>query len=226
MRGLVSDQSRQRHGLVAVTLLSAFFATACATAPAEPAVSDQTAREYRALVDSVIEDALAAGASDLQVEALENARAAGEMTRDEATESLHRFFDCLDSVGIGYIDRGPSGSGDYPRLEYLVEADEAHDALAADCYRLEYDFVDTVYQLQPQVGDMIDTRIAEGREELSACLADAGIDVAADATVEELTDALWLAWLGIDRKDPDALVDPNFEGVDCASAIGLSISDL
>lgn len=162
------------------------------------------------------------GVSDGQRDVLERARDAGEVTPSLAREGLDAFFSCLDDHGVSHEFAGTDGTQEFPRFEYSVGEGASGDV----CYQAEFALIDEAYQTQPRATAASEARLLEHRPELVSCIREAGGSIDDEATPVELKRELWFVFMGYYSDDPDAVIDPSFEGVDCLGQVGLPVSDL
>lgn len=224
-RSRVPHAPRQ-FGNVAITavlaLLLCLTIAACSSGP-EPSTTAASATDdaFSALVDSQIAQAELAGATDAQVAILREARGAGVMTHEMAMSAARDFVQCLDDVGIKAVLEPSEGAEDLPAIQYRLYTQDT--AVADQCLVITYNFVDSVYQLQPAAQAHGKQVLADHEDAFVACLLENGIDVPPDTTQRELAGAVLSAINGIEPFGDGMLAAGP---VDCLTPLGLSIDDL
>ena len=181
---------------------------------------------YLTQLDSILESAKDDGASQAQIDLLSSTRALGYMPFDVAHQALMNFAACLADHGVKFRELDASGPADFPRLEYIVSVYDAQgDTWRHTCDTQEYLKVDTAYQTQPRAIDARRQMLDLHRDEVLACLRDAGRPLPDDATPDEITQELYYAFFGFYPGSGDS-APSGFEGTDCLTPTGISWSDL
>jgi hypothetical protein len=129
-------------------------------------------------------------ASARQLEILENAREAGEVTRADVDEATADFLACLEDAGVEYIlqeEEFPTGSGEYmPGV--MIPAPDPNSTREVDisdaCQWKHQVYVAAAYGNRPEAIEAAD-RMWTG-EEMRDCLASRGYPSDSDATADEM----------------------------------------
>lgn len=200
---------------------SVFTAAGCGAA--DPVVVNSPEGDaFVHLVDMQIRDAQAAHAAESQIEVLESARESGVMTHEAALGSFNEFVDCLTAAGIKGDLQPDSRGGDFPPIRFVFYAD---DPTIADACNIKYfDFVDTVYQVQPAAQQAETDTLEANREAIVACLEEHGVTAEHVGTTQELTDEVLALFFGYLVEDPDTK-RPGGE-FDCLGSVGLTPADI
>jgi len=210
-------------------------ATGCSAPAPAPTTSEpdtQTAAEpptqtaepdavFTALVDSQIAYAKEAGATEAQLAILDEARAAGVMSHELAMQSARDYMQCLNDVGIRAELVPSDDSGDFPDIDYRIYTQDL--TVADQCDIKAFEFVDTVYQLQPAVQDHGRHVMADYSDDFIECLTAAGIDVPINVDDAVLAGAVFSASQGI-QPFGDGMLPGG--PIDCLTPYGLSDEDL
>ena len=143
-------------------------------------------------LQSLEQQAEAAGASDAQILVLKRWEVAHDTPYSDVAAAAQRLFDCFDAAGLKYSYSAPAGGEDYPEFHYLVNDDPAVDddaemELMNHCEDLEINFVSTAYQTGPGVTSRRARDDAAYFPQAVQCLETKGVLVDSDiATLDEL----------------------------------------
>jgi hypothetical protein len=129
-------------------------------------------------------------ASTMQLELLENAREAGEITRADVDEATADYLACLDDAGVEYIlaeEESPPGSGVYlPGV--MIPAPDPNSNQEIDisdaCQWKHQMYVFQAYGNRPEAIEAGD-RMWTGQE-MRECLTSRGYPSDPDATADEM----------------------------------------
>ena len=129
-------------------------------------------------------------ASARQLEILENARQAGEVTRADVDEATADYIACLEDAGVEYIlqeEEFPPGSGEYmPGV--MIPAPDPNSTREVDisdaCQWKHQVYVAAAYGNRPEAVEAED-RMWTGQE-MRECLASRGYPSDPDATADEM----------------------------------------
>lgn len=173
----------------AATLSVVVALTACTSAPAAQSASPGAAD---AIFRQAIETAVHGGAGAAQLEVLERARDAGEVTLDDVKSAVANTFECFEQAGIPYRSDGVATSQGQPVYMYsfssaagMSEADSL--AIADECQRLESFYVEDLYRTQPVAIEAYESYLeTQVRPLLLPCLVSLGVPVSEDTPNQEL----------------------------------------
>lgn len=141
-------------------------------------------------------------------------------------EALGDFFTCLEGAGIDYLDNGTDDSRGFPLPSYgvVLPADnsDATQRLADQCLLIHYDFLDTLYQLQPASVEAAHAPLLAKKAEIIMCLREIGIEVSDEATADDIRRALLWGELGFDPEiGPEGDPPATWVSTNCATTVGL-----
>lgn len=166
-----------------------FMATGCT--PAEPGATRNT--DVGAVVFSEqVETAIAAGASEAQLDILRDALAAGDLTLDQVNVAVEATFRCFDDNGIGHSSLKPLTYQGLDRVTYTFLDIPGLDPevslrIADDCIYSESFFVEELYVAQPRSREIYDHYFTENiRVPLIVCLRSIGIPVDDNVSNDEV----------------------------------------
>lgn len=177
--------------LVAIALVVAASA-ACRSGDSLEDVEDQ--HGWAKTIDTILQQAQAAGAGDEQMAILEEAQAAGEVPFEVYSDAVDRALRCIREAGGQAEDRGTSESEGVLKRSYGVGAEtEAADpveflpgATVHRCIAEHSLWVEFAYQNQPSSVEAKEAFWEQHRDAIVACLRAEGVDVAGDEPMSEL----------------------------------------
>lgn len=178
-------------GLLALVAVGLVLAAACST----PTALDPT-EEARLLTGDLtymLDDARTREASEAQLEMLEAALTAGELTYDQVAVAHEPFYACVEDAGVPVTVRGAikeSHTGllvpDYIQPIPDGMSTEQVAKVSDKCYDEHVNFLMGYYVSQPQVVDYYLQTFEEQREYIVDCLTKRGFPVDPDSTRLEL----------------------------------------
>lgn len=184
---------RIRTSLVAVAV-----AAATAACSGDDAGTGEDDSRFATTIENALERARELGASDVQIELLEEAQRAGEVSFEVYNEAIERSLRCLREQGFepdeGYVthDQG------YPFRLYGVpteaeDADAVEFAPGATVHRCVADhshWIEVAYQNQPSSVEAAESHqravYEPHREAIVACALEEGIDIDPDGDILEI----------------------------------------
>jgi hypothetical protein len=199
-------------GLVAAALAFAMVGCSSASArmpsgPDGPAV-DRSAPWF-ATVRTDINDAKAAGSSPEQIEALEDAWRTGTLSFEAYNDAVDRALRCVREAGFRiFADEVTVYQGLRMRLYSVQSRPDAQEPAVEGCIKRHSYFVERAYQLQPASLEAKEQHFAQYRDALIDCLADAGVAVDQQMTMDEI---LRSVGKGMDN-GVDCLRDTGYDG--------------
>lgn len=151
--------------------------------------TDDGKTDFNTQIESAIKEARSGGASDEQMALLEQSASEGEVSIESARVGARNFVRCMTDSGYyaEYVEE-PNASGlVVPGYRVRLTDDENADSAATDeCYSLEDQWVDTLYQTQPTSAQQRDEYMNALIPQMRRCLTDAGYPVDDNATATEL----------------------------------------
>lgn len=221
MRNL-STQGVSRLGrlvLVSLALSLAGCATSSGDAPLTNAVG------FDSLITGIVEEARAAGASEEQMRLLQEAADRGIVSPEVMRQAITNLADCVTSVGLGFEWGEETGPRSLPFMNYGISVPSGtSEELMDNCETLESRYVSAAYQLQPAMDTARRDLISDNLPDVIACLQSAGVEIDANATVDEVRPAVAYAATGYTpgSTDPPPI---GFTPTDCAAAVGMTMTD-
>lgn len=176
----------------ALVVLAAVGVAGCGTTD-EDAATSAAGTSWELALDAILEDARAGGAGQRQIEVLEAARAAGALEYETVVDLTHDTFACFEAAGIDYQEypgeeRVPGWT--IVRYSFSAEAPGLTEpqvmALADACMAEHSMFAEFVLQDAALHQEVRDERMRAELPTILACLADNGVQVDADATLDEV----------------------------------------
>jgi hypothetical protein len=183
---------RGKSAAGALAVLATVGAAGCGTADEDVATS-AAGTSWELALDAILEDARAGGAGQRQIEVLETARAAGSLEYETVVDLTHDTFACFEAAGIGYRELpGWERAPGWTIVQYSFSAEapgltEAQVLALADACMAEHSrFAEFVLQDAALHQEARDERMRAHLPTILACLADNGVHVDADATLDEV----------------------------------------
>lgn len=206
--GSVPARSESTRRFVTFAAMSVLIVSLAGCSQSKEAPSDVTSAEFADLMNQIISDARAGGASEAQVALLESAATSGELTIEQARESARSYMACLDTVGLNsdYVESTSTGVV-IPSVHVYAFTLEEMETMQ-QCDTKENFWVNYVYQTQPSSIELQDAYLEQQRPALVACLEAAGIEVPDDEDVR----------VTLNR----AASEMEAGGVDCIEGLGIS----
>jgi len=197
--------------------------SACTQLAPTPEVTPNVA--FQELLNGLLATAADDGANADQIASLEAAREVGAITPEVMRQALENYGQCVAELGMTYSWGDPTGPPDFPTFTFRVSVPTGiSNELMDTCYASHARLLHTAYQLQPALREAQGRVIAEHRDAIIACLADAGTTIEPDATVDELRRAVMTAATGVIPGEVDS-PPPGFTPHDCSGAAGMTIRE-
>lgn len=197
---------------------------ACAHSEVPESTADATA--FAILIEGVIEEAASEGGSPEQVQILHEARSTGAVSPELMRQSLNSYGGCVEATGMTYDWGEPTGPIDYPTFHFRVNVPlDVDQSLMDACYREHAQYVNAAYQLQPATRQAQSELLVAHRDLIIECLRGADVEIAENASADEIALAVKTAFTGIVPGEIDA-PPPGFKSRDCAAVAGLDIRDV
>lgn len=194
--------------LVASVTTALLVLSACSDSGTDEAKGDWG---FAPTIERILVDARAAGASEAQIETLQEWLEIQDTPVSDVEAAFHRMSACLDAAGIGYFQNSLSGGQDYPEFRYGVYANTGAEVQVMNvCDTREFYFVSMAYQVSPGVTARRARQDAEHLPRAITCLEDHGIEVSEVSTLEDLN--RWLAEEGLE--DPWSCTAPPYTSAD------------
>ncbi|MGC4175187.1 hypothetical protein [Demequina sp.] len=145
------------------------------------------------MIGQALESAREGEASTAQIALLEDAERVGEVTLEHAHEAALNAVQCMTEAGVSasYVLYTVQGL-DIPGYEAHVglEDNSKLEALADRCDTKEFQWISQVYQTQPAATEAHAQHFVESVPLIRACLESHGVRVDADATADEIEQAM------------------------------------
>lgn len=165
---------RARPSLYALLIGVALGASGCSAQAPAPTPSGGP---FAQLVDSYLQGSGGEGLADEQVAALENARAAGELTFEQYSAAVDDSLECISDAGF-HVERYPTDeTGGYPIINYFYEGPEAGNPVADECIHRNSEAIEAIYQLQPSSVEAKNAHLVTVAGDIERCLEEEGTDV-------------------------------------------------
>lgn len=143
-------------------------------------------------IAAVMQEAIAAGASEAQLDILENAAAEGrDVNEEDYRQATQAVVDCIRESGMTgpvSIDEGFDSGGVYLSIGVVVtdlDAQAVLDMLSA-CEVREQDYVEMAYQNSAVIVEWMDDLMRRTYPAMLECVEEKGIEVPEGATFEDL----------------------------------------
>lgn len=155
--------------------------------------SSAAAASWGTRIDAILADAREGGAGERQLEVLREARRTGSLSYDTTVDLVRDTFGCFEASGIGYEEqpaeeRAPGWK--VVRYSFRAEApglSESHVKTLADACMAEHSmYAEFVLQDVGLHQDARDRRMRAELPTILACLAENGVRMDADATLDEI----------------------------------------
>ena len=182
-----------RRGLRPTLVLVAAGLLVALAACAGPATSPVASIEPFA---TSLQDASDADASRAQIDALRESSHTGEMSFETISTLVDATLECFADAGLSFrreepIEVAPGFLLPFYGVGDTTTGDGSASALATACEHQHSYFAFVAYQNQSGVQTALDAALLEELPEVRACLADNGFDLPADATPDEVRQAVW-----------------------------------
>lgn len=219
-RGLNMTPSLTRHRsdhrtlplrIAAAALLTPLLLGACSADEADEPDFEQ---EFYVELEQTIEAAREGGASQEQLESLEQARETGEITLESVRTAAHKTAACLTNLGWNaeFEETVDADGLVNPSVTVTVptaEADRDPTGALDECEFAHMFWLKKEYQTQPSSIELSRAFIREREPELRACLEENGHPVEVDASLDEVL------------KKESELVEETAGVKSCATEVGI-----
>jgi len=140
-----------------------------------------------ASIQTDINDAKAADSSPEQIDALQNAWRTGELTFEAYSAAVDRALRCVREAGFRvFEDQVRVYQGLKMRLYSVQSRPDAQEPAVEGCIKRHSYYIERAYQLQPASLEARERHFARYRDALLDCLADAGVAVDRQMTMDEI----------------------------------------
>lgn len=184
----VAGRVGRAGGLGGFVVLMSVVVGGCSSSPSTPFEEAEPA--FREQIEVAIEDARVGGASDTQLQILNEALDTEAISFEAAHSAAVAAVDCMNAAGLSarYKEQSrPSGPATPGYVADIgLDDDGTNEAILSRCDAQEDFWVNLLYQTQPSSVALEDARIESLAPAFRECLESNGIDVDSSATGSEL----------------------------------------